>query len=59
MLAWGPHLWHLKGAHPQEKEAMRQLLESLDSDITITEDITPGRHEEFTQMPTPDDDPDE
>jgi hypothetical protein len=36
---------------------MRQLLE-LDSDITITEDVTPGR-EEWSQEPTVDADPDE
>ena len=37
---------------------MRHLLETLDSDITITEDVTPGR-EEWTQEPTVDADPDE
>jgi hypothetical protein len=52
-----PRLGHQKGAHPRENEAMRQLLE-LDSDITITEDVTPGR-EEFTSEPTVDADPDE
>jgi hypothetical protein len=36
---------------------MRQLLE-LDSDITITEDVTPGR-EEWNQEPTVDADPDD
>jgi len=58
MPAGRPHLRHQQGAHPRENEAMRQLLETLDSDITITEDVTPGR-EEWTQEPTVDADPDE
>ncbi len=57
MWATTPHFWTRYGANRWEHEAMRQLLE-LDSDITITEDVTPGR-EEWTQEPTVDTDPDE
>lgn len=54
-----PHLRHQQGAHSGENETMRQLLESnLDSDITITEDVTPGR-EEWSQEPTVDAEPEE
>jgi hypothetical protein len=51
------HLRAPEGRAPLENKIMRRLLE-LDSDITITEDVTPGR-EEFTQEPTVDADPDE
>jgi hypothetical protein len=37
---------------------MRRLLE-VDIDQTVTEDVTPGREDEFTSVPTPDMDPEE
>ena len=41
------------GAREWGHEAMRYLLESdVDIDQTVTEDVTPGREEEFTSLPT-------
>jgi len=37
---------------------MRQVLE-VDIDQTVTEDVTPGREDEFTSEPTPDLNPNE